>query len=155
MRKGKNRICPECGKVCRPGGIGGHMRLKHGIKMKTVVKHVGDIRDDTRVDIRDARGDIRDARDVSDVRVQRPSDYLRKSDEVIEELVEPAVKPKIEKCEYCGQFFDSGHHNQVVPGKCLCIWCCIRFKRDKQFRDEILNSQVIGNNDKSTKSPPM
>lgn len=32
MRRGKNTICGICSKIIKPGGIGGHMRLAHGIR---------------------------------------------------------------------------------------------------------------------------
>ena len=74
MRTGKTRICEICSQVIQPGGMGGHLRLKHGIKVKTVVKQV------------------RDVSDVSDVREQRPSDYVKKRSEVIEKRVDSVMQ---------------------------------------------------------------
>ncbi|MDP3003627.1 MAG: hypothetical protein Q8N38_10925 [Bacteroidales bacterium] len=85
MRKGKNRVCSICGKLIRPGGMGGHVRLAHGITV--IVKHVRDIRGDVPADVRDMRGDV--PADVRDVRVQRPSDNVKKSNEMVETCIEP------------------------------------------------------------------
>jgi len=82
MRKGKNRVCSICGKLIRPGGMDGHVRLAHGITEKIIVKHVRDIRADVPVGVRD----------VCDVRIQRPSDYVLKRD-VVETRIEPAPAP--------------------------------------------------------------
>jgi len=81
MRKGKNRVCSICGKLIRPGGIGGHMRLKHGIKVKTIVNHVSDIRGG-------AQSDILDMREVPGSK-QRPSDYVKKSIDLVETSIKP------------------------------------------------------------------
>lgn len=90
MRKGKNRVCSICDKLIRPGGMGGHVRLAHGIKVKTIVKYVRDVRGDVPGGVGDVPGDMHDVRDVRDVRhVQRPSDYVPKR-VVVETQIEPA-----------------------------------------------------------------
>lgn len=76
MRKGKNRVCSVCSKLIRPRGMGGHMRLAHGITVKTIVKHVHDV-----------RGDV--PGDVRDLRVQSQNDYLKKSVEMVKTSIEP------------------------------------------------------------------
>lgn len=92
MRVGKNKVCPVCGKVCRPGGIGGHLRLKHGIVVKTMLKHVREVRDVSG----DVSGEVSEVRDVSgevsDERVQRPSDFVKKHDKIVKTHAEPAFK---------------------------------------------------------------
>lgn len=105
MREGKNKICTICGKTCRPGGIGAHMRLKHGIKVKTIVKHIS--------------GHISDASDlsgdVSDIRVQRPGDYVKKRSEVVETRIEPAIESIL-----------ADKYNLLGREECLRrIWCVI------------------------------
>lgn len=95
MRAGKTRICEVCGQVIQPGGMGGHLRLKHGIKVKTVVKQVREVSREVSGPVRGVRevsGQVRDIRDVSDVREQRPSDYVKKRSEVIEKRVDPVMQ---------------------------------------------------------------
>jgi len=97
-RAGKNVTCLICGKVCRPGGIGGHVRLKHGLNMKTMVMRVSDVRGDVRDvpgDVRDVPGEVSDVRgEVSDIRVQRPSDPIGKNEVVVDSCVEPIGDPE-------------------------------------------------------------
>ena len=73
MRKGRNRVCSVCSKLIRPRGMGGHMRLAHGITVKTIVKHVHDVRSDV----------------PGDLRVQSQNDYLKKSVEIVKTSIEP------------------------------------------------------------------
>jgi hypothetical protein len=91
-----------CGKKIAPGGMGGHMRLKHGIVVKTVVRDIRDIRGDIRDNVRaDVSKKVRDMSETDGkIREQRPSDYVRKSSErVIEVKAEPApiVNPEVDK----------------------------------------------------------
>jgi len=73
MTKIEGNICPECGHPCKPRGLGAHLRLKHGIKVTTVVKHLSDLSDSS--------GKISE---------KRPSDYLRKKAKVVEVKMEEA-----------------------------------------------------------------
>jgi hypothetical protein len=91
MRIGKTKICEICGKVIQPGGMGGHLRLKHGIKVKTVVKQVREVSREVFGDVRDVREVSGQVRDVSDVREQRPSDYVKRRSEVVEKRIEPVI----------------------------------------------------------------
>jgi hypothetical protein len=73
MKKGRNRVCPVCGKICLPRGIGGHMRLAHRLAVKTLVKQESDIHNKVSHDVSDLRGDIPSgvsdmAFDIRDVR---------------------------------------------------------------------------------------
>ena len=95
MRIGKTKICEICGKVIQPGGMGGHLRLKHGIKVKTVVKQVREVSREVSGDVRDVREVSGQVRDVSDVREQRPSDYLKKRSEVVEKRIEPVIVTQV------------------------------------------------------------
>ena len=79
MRKGKNRVCNICSKLIQPRGMGGHMRLAHGITIKTIVKNMRDIRGDV-------PGDVCDIRDLY---LQRPNNDLKKSVETVETNIEP------------------------------------------------------------------
>lgn len=79
MRKGKNRVCNICSKLIQPRGMGGHMRLAHGITVKTIVKNM-----------RDVRGDVPgDVCDIRDLYLQRPNNDLKKSVETVETNIEP------------------------------------------------------------------
>ena len=90
MRKGKNRVCINCGKLIRPGGMGGHVRLAHGI---------------TVMNVRDIRGDV--PADVRDVRVQHPSDYVPKRAVVETKVISvsvhqtPIVLEEVSFVRYC------------------------------------------------------
>jgi len=102
MRIGKTKICEICGKVIQPGGMGGHLRLKHGIKVKTVVKQVREVSREVSGDVRGVRevsGQVRDVSDVRDVREQRPSDYVKKRSEVIEKRVDPVMQVDLKDFE--------------------------------------------------------
>jgi len=78
MRKGKNRVCNICSKLIQPRGMGGHMRLAHGITVKTIVKNM-----------RDVRGDVPgDVCDIRDLYLQRPNNDLKKSVETVETNIE-------------------------------------------------------------------
>lgn len=79
MRKGKNRVCNICSKLIQPRGMGGHMRLAHGITVKTIVKNMRNIRGDV-------PGDVCDIRDLY---LQRPNNDLKKSVETVETNIEP------------------------------------------------------------------
>jgi len=70
MRKGKIRICEVCHRAINPGGMGGHLRLAHGISLKTVVEHVPD------------KSASASQKVVS--KIQRPSDYVGKKSVVVE-----------------------------------------------------------------------
>jgi len=84
-RSGKYVTCSICGKVCRPGGIGAHMRLKHIMKVKTVV---GPVRESS--DISGTVSDISgESSELSEARVQRPSDYVKKNEVVVDAREEP------------------------------------------------------------------
>jgi Zn finger protein HypA/HybF involved in hydrogenase expression len=106
MRTGKTRICEICGQVIQPGGMGGHVRLKHGIIVKTVVKQVREVSREVSGDVRGVREVSGQVRDVSDVREQRPSDYVKKRSEVTEvrkdrwEYVGEGWGLKCNKCEW-------------------------------------------------------
>ncbi len=114
MRKGKTRICEKCGQVIQPGGMGGHLRLKHGIKVKTVVKQVREVSREVSGDVRGVSEVSGQVRDVSDVREQRPSDYRKKSIEVID------TREKIKCWGSCGNWF---FPEQFVHGTEICIPC--------------------------------
>jgi hypothetical protein len=81
MRTGKTRICEKCGQVIQPGGMGGHLRLAHGIKIKTVVKQIRQVHNEVG-EVSNKVGKVRE------VREQRPSDYVSKHSEVAEKRIQ-------------------------------------------------------------------
>jgi len=92
MQTGNNKVCPVCGKICRPRGIGAHMRLQHGVKLKTLISdssdssgHISELSDH----ISDSSGHISE---LSDLRVQRPSDFVKKHDKIVETRTEPVFE---------------------------------------------------------------
>jgi hypothetical protein len=101
-RKGKTRICKKCGQVIQPGGMGGHMALAHGVRVKTVIQAPEARGPETReaCETPEARGsEAREARETRDVKIQRPSDYVKKKSEVIETIEDPVIA----QCEDCGK----------------------------------------------------
>jgi len=68
MRAGENKICEVCGQSVRPGGMGGHMRLKHGIMVKVEVK----------APEKAPKAPEKAPEVIEAPKVQRPSDYVRK-----------------------------------------------------------------------------
>ena len=92
MQTGNNKVCPVCGKICRPRGIGAHMRLQHGVKLKTLISDSSDSSDhinDSSDHISDSSGHISE---LSDLRVQRPSDFVKKHDKIVETRTEPVFE---------------------------------------------------------------
>jgi len=83
-----NTVCAICGHVCKPRGLGAHMRLKHGIKVKTVVKHISDSSDSS-----DSSG-----------RVQRPSDWKNKKERVVASRIDKADPPLTQELDYVGKY---------------------------------------------------
>jgi len=71
MVKQNNTVCFICGHKCKPRGLGSHMRLKHGIVVKTVVKDLSD----------------------SSEKVQRASDWRNKKQKVIDVTLNKANPP--------------------------------------------------------------
>ena len=79
MRAGENRICEVCGQSIRPGGMGGHMRLKHGIMVKVEVKAPKKaIKAPEKASKNDFKAPEKAPEVVVAPKVQRPSDYVRK-----------------------------------------------------------------------------
>jgi len=111
-RIGKNRKCEKCGKVVKPGGIGSHMRLAHGIKVKIVVNHLSEDSSHSSEDSSHLSGNSSHLSHSSHLseRVQRPSDYVKKKSEVVIETKDsPAIQSPDEwgrmLCKKCGGWF--------------------------------------------------
>jgi len=80
--------CPYCGKICKPRGLGPHLRLKHGIKVKIVAKRLSHLGGDSS----HLGGDSSHLSHSSE-RIQRPGDYVKKKNEVIETIIETVIHP--------------------------------------------------------------
>lgn len=106
MNEQSKTVCKICGHKCKPRGLGAHMRLKHGIKVETVVKHISE-----------SSGDISEA--IS--RSQRPSDYIKKKSQVVETRVEQIFRGPDElgrmMCKNCGGWWPPDN----VPSFYECV----------------------------------
>ena len=130
MSKEGYTACTICGHLCKPRGLGPHMRLAHGIVVKDVVKNISDL--------------------SGDVKTKRPSDYLRKKSEVIEVKIEEAapqtvpkpVTPELDyigkiQCAYCGKWClpeDTEPTMSKLPSY-IPIHCLKCYYKDKPFVD--------------------
>ena len=120
MTSESNTVCTICGHVCKPRGLGAHMRLKHGIKVKTVVKHISDSSDSS-----DLGG-----------RVQRPSDWKNKKERVVASRIDkadPPLTPELDyvgkyKCKDCGKYYSLDEYSGRdlvgvhLIGRCLSCY---------------------------------
>jgi len=116
-RIGKDKKCEKCGKIVKPGGIGSHMRLAHGIKVKTVVNHLSEDSGHSSGNLSHSSGNLSHLTDNlshsshsshSSERIQRPSDYVRKrTEKVVEIRTEPFNLIPLEnyKCKDCGKWY--------------------------------------------------
>lgn len=91
MRKGKNRVCSICGKLIRPGGMGGHVRLAHEITV--IVKHVRDIRGEVPGDVHDVPGEVRDIRGDVPGELTVPSVIIQNVSNVVSRDLSECVRP--------------------------------------------------------------
>jgi len=93
-----NNVCTICGHKCKPRGLGAHMRLKHGIKVETVVRQSSDLSNSSQ-----------------DVKKMRPSDYLSNKKEVVEVKIVEAAPQRVPEPAY--KFGSNwSRENQDRPG---------------------------------------
>ena len=92
--------CPKCHKLVKARGMGGHLRLAHGIVIEKIVTQVTN--SGTQVANSGANSGTQVAN--SGTQVKRQGDYVRKKSEVVEmKIVVPERKYEgMVKCRHCG-----------------------------------------------------
>jgi hypothetical protein len=107
MTKEAKNICPICGKVVKPRGLGAHLRLAHGVIEKAVLSNSSEHKSEQ---LSDTSGLSKvKSSDLSDLREIRPSDYLKKRESVIKKKILP-VFPAI-------NIVNHGHVQIVESGR--------------------------------------
>jgi|SRR5450830_895347 len=89
MRKGKIRICDVCGKKIQPGGMGGHLRLAHGLVVTNIVTPIPQVTGDIPWQVSDHIPQVSDHIPQVSETIQRPSDYVKKRSAVVEVRKDP------------------------------------------------------------------
>jgi len=117
-REGKYKVCPICKKEVRPGGIGAHMRLAHGVVVKTLVEITAELSKSGKKisHIRSKTSKL-----SGKISAKRPSDYIRKTAERVikTDLVRSAFTNEV-CCRGCFEWYDESDLNS--DGLC---WSCI------------------------------
>lgn len=119
----KNNICKVCGKQVKPRGIGGHLRLAHGIIEKVVV--TTQVKQyDIGTQVKNSGGDISDHKTT---RVILPSEYVKK-DENIKQFKFTVI------CACCNERIEIELHRpfakieyQSIKDKIVCNKCIKNF----------------------------